>query len=111
MVSFQPSEGEIVNILLARSPPISIEDIGSVHFRLRRPGEGGTTHLIRADIKMDGATIFVSLNLADDGWPFLIENESSYAVTLCQMVGPEVKTQRLRAHFHLGRHSRQCRLG
>ncbi|KAI9460579.1 hypothetical protein BJY52DRAFT_1117906 [Lactarius psammicola] len=67
------------------SPPISIEDIGSVHFRLRRPGEGGTTHLIRADIKMDGATIFVSLNLADDGWPFLIENDSSYAVTLCQM--------------------------
>ncbi len=49
-----------------------------------------TTHLICADIKMDGATIFISLNLADDGWPFLIENDSSYAVTLCQMVRPEV---------------------
>jgi vacuolar protein sorting-associated protein 13A/C len=67
------------------SPPISIEDIGSVHFRLRRPGERVTTHLIRADIKMDGATIFVSLNLADDGWPFLIENDSHYTVTLCQI--------------------------
>ncbi|KAF8274093.1 hypothetical protein EI94DRAFT_1696360 [Lactarius quietus] len=67
------------------SPPISIEDIGSVHFRLRRPGERGTTHLIRADIKMDGATIFISLNLADDDWPFLIENDSSYTVNLCQI--------------------------
>jgi vacuolar protein sorting-associated protein 13A/C len=38
---------------------------------------------------MDGATIFVSLNLADDGWPFLIENDSSYAVTFYQMVGPD----------------------
>ncbi|KAI0308206.1 hypothetical protein B0F90DRAFT_1833497 [Multifurca ochricompacta] len=67
------------------SPPISIEDIGSVHFRLRRPGERARIHLIRADIKMDGATIFISLNLADDGWPFLVENDSSYAVTFCQM--------------------------
>ena len=38
---------------------------------------------------MDGATIFVSLNLADDGWPFLIENDSSYAVTFCQVVRPD----------------------
>ena len=111
MVSFQSPKGEIINVLLARSPPISIEDIGSVHFRLRRPGERVTTHLIRADIKMDGATIFVSLNLADDGWPFLIENDSSYAVTLCQIVGPEVIALCLRAHCHLGRHSRQCRFG
>ncbi|KAI9512588.1 hypothetical protein F5148DRAFT_973480 [Russula earlei] len=66
------------------SPPISIEDIGSVHFRLRRPGDGVRTHLIRADVKMDGATIFVSLNLSDDSWPFLIENDSSYAVSFCQ---------------------------
>lgn len=57
---------------------------------------------------MDGATIFVSLNLADDGWPFLIENDSSYAVTLCQIVGLEAIAQCLGAHFHLGRYSRQC---
>lgn len=74
----------------ARSPPISIEDIGSVHFRLRRPGNGARTHLIRADVKMKGATIFVSLSLSDDSWPFLIENDSTYAVTLCQTVSPEV---------------------
>jgi vacuolar protein sorting-associated protein 13A/C len=66
------------------SPPISIEDIGSVHFRLKRPGDGARTHLIRADVKMNGATIFISLSLSDDSWPFLIENDSSYAVAFCQ---------------------------
>ncbi|KAI0047829.1 hypothetical protein FA95DRAFT_1589004 [Auriscalpium vulgare] len=66
------------------SPPISIEDIGSVHLRLKEPGQSGITHLIRIDVKMDGATIFVFVNLADDDWPFSIENDSDYPVTFCQ---------------------------
>lgn len=36
---------------------------------------------------MDGATIFVSFSLSDDSWPFLIENDSYYAVSFCQTVG------------------------
>ncbi|KAI0275069.1 vacuolar protein sorting-associated protein 13 [Gloeopeniophorella convolvens] len=61
------------------SLPISIEDIGSIHFRLKRPGDQAQTHLVRADVKMNGATIFVSLDLADNDWPFLIENDSNYS--------------------------------
>ncbi|KAI0321342.1 hypothetical protein OF83DRAFT_1274656 [Amylostereum chailletii] len=67
------------------SPPVSIEDIGSVYFRLKKPGERGDMHLIRADVKMEGATIFVFLNLSDDDWPFKIENDSSYPLSFCQM--------------------------
>lgn len=99
-----------VNESLARSPPISIEDIGSVHFRLKRPGDGARTHLIRADVKMDGATIFVSLNLSDDCWPFLIENDSSHAVTFCQAVSPVAAIQCCRAHYQAGCHSHCFRL-
>ena len=69
-----------------RSPPISMEDIGSVHFRLKKPGDNGSTHLIRADVQMDGSTIFVFIHLADDDWPFLIENDSSFAISFWQMV-------------------------
>lgn len=58
-----------------------------MHFKLKRPGNESRTHLIRADVKMDGAIIFISLSLSDDSWPFLIENDSSYAVTFCQTVG------------------------
>ncbi|EIM83408.1 uncharacterized protein STEHIDRAFT_170692 [Stereum hirsutum FP-91666 SS1] len=67
------------------SPPFSVEDIGSVHFRLKEPGERSTSHLIRADIKMDYSTIFVTINLADDDWPFTVENDSSYDLSFCQM--------------------------
>lgn len=36
---------------------------------------------------MDYSTIFVTINLADDDWPFTVENDSSYDLSFCQMVG------------------------
>ncbi|RDB28887.1 Vacuolar protein sorting-associated protein 13 [Hypsizygus marmoreus] len=63
------------------SPPINMEDIGAVHFRLRIPGD--KIQLIRADVQIDGSTIFISFSVAVE-WPFVIENESEYVVTLCQ---------------------------
>ena len=69
-----------------RSPPINIEDIGLVHFRLGRPGSAHSQQLIQADIKIEGSTIFVHLGLAKDGWPIVIENESDFEVSFCQTV-------------------------
>ncbi|KAJ7706184.1 vacuolar protein sorting-associated protein 13 [Mycena rosella] len=58
------------------SPPIKIEDIGSVHLRLRHPGrEQEPTQLIRGEVKIDGSTIFISFSRATE-WPFMIENAS-----------------------------------
>jgi vacuolar protein sorting-associated protein 13A/C len=71
-----------------RSPPINIEDIGSVHFRLRRLRESQEqVDLIRADVRIEGPTIFIFLSLATEGWPFVIENDSDYAVKFSQQVG------------------------
>ncbi|OCH96150.1 vacuolar protein sorting-associated protein 13 [Obba rivulosa] len=66
------------------STPINIEDIGSVHFRLHSSGEPITTHLVRADVKLNGSTIFVSLSDPKEGWPFTIENDSDYSFTFYQ---------------------------
>ncbi|KAJ6604648.1 vacuolar protein sorting-associated protein 13 [Mycena vulgaris] len=67
------------------SPPIKIEDIGSVHLRLRYPGrEQDPVQLIRGDVKIDGSTIFISFSRATEGWPFMIENDSDYTVSICQ---------------------------
>ncbi|KAF9459895.1 vacuolar protein sorting-associated protein 13 [Collybia nuda] len=66
------------------SAPINIEDIGSIYFRLRAPGEVNNIRLIRADIQIDGSTIFISLSSASEGWPFIIENESDYLIKLGQ---------------------------
>lgn len=48
---------------------------------------------------MDGATIFVSLSLSDDCWPFLIENDSSHTVTFCQAVSPVPPIRCRGAHY------------
>ncbi|VDB84480.1 unnamed protein product [Peniophora sp. CBMAI 1063] len=66
------------------SPPISIEDIGPVYFRLREPGQRGSDHLVCADIKMKDATIFINLKAADNDWPYIVENDSNYPITFQQ---------------------------
>lgn len=71
---------------LHRSPPINIEDIGIIHFRLRGPSDEGTSsQLIQADVKLDGSTIFVFFSRGII-WPFAIENESDYIVNFYQKV-------------------------
>ncbi|KAJ7597035.1 vacuolar protein sorting-associated protein 13 [Mycena floridula] len=65
------------------SPPINMEDIGTVHLRLKTPG-AENVRLIRADVQIDGSTIFVSFAAADDHWPFLVENDSDHNVTFSQ---------------------------
>ncbi|KAF8078623.1 vacuolar protein sorting-associated protein 13, partial [Lyophyllum atratum] len=64
------------------SPPINIEDIGTVHFRLRASGDT-SLRLIRADVQIEGSTIFIFFSVAED-WPFAIENESDYVVKFYQ---------------------------
>jgi vacuolar protein sorting-associated protein 13A/C len=78
---------ELFGLILknSRSPPINIEDIGSVHFRLRIPDDA-SVRLIRADIQISGPTIFITFAAAGDGWPFMIENESDYTISFCQQV-------------------------
>ncbi|KAK0465028.1 vacuolar protein sorting-associated protein 13 [Desarmillaria tabescens] len=59
-----------------RSPPINIEDIG----------KNEDMRLIRADVKLDGSTIFVSFASGGNEWPFLIENGSDSAFSFSQRV-------------------------
>ncbi|KAL4243512.1 VPS13 family protein [Abortiporus biennis] len=60
------------------SAPINVEDIGSVHFRLKTPGDNGTTYLMRADVKLGDSTIFIVISKAEEGWPFVLENDTDY---------------------------------
>ncbi|KIJ26913.1 hypothetical protein M422DRAFT_55306 [Sphaerobolus stellatus SS14] len=68
------------------SPPINIQDIGAVHFRLMPPGqEAGEPQLIRTDVAVEGATVHVMLSLEKGPWPFVIENNSDYDISFCQV--------------------------
>ncbi|KZT65144.1 vacuolar protein sorting-associated protein 13 [Daedalea quercina L-15889] len=77
------------------SAPINMEDIGSMHFRLQKPG--GIPTLMRADVRMDGSSIFIFIFDAADGWPFTIENDSDFDFTFTQTdqtrTGPEPATK------------------
>ncbi|RDX55846.1 vacuolar protein sorting-associated protein 13 [Lentinus brumalis] len=66
------------------SSAINLEDIGRVHFRLPTSENGQQVRLMRADVKIDGPTIFVFLDEATEGWPFKIENDSEYAFSFSQ---------------------------
>jgi hypothetical protein len=61
-----------------------MEDIGSVHFRLRHPNKPDQVQLVRADVQVDGPSIFVYLYRADQ-WPFMIENDSDYPLSFSQV--------------------------
>ncbi|KAF8622462.1 hypothetical protein AX15_006983 [Amanita polypyramis BW_CC] len=65
------------------SPPINIADIGAVFFRLRSQGNS-RVHLIRADVQISGATIFVSISPSENWWPFKVENKTDYIVKIRQ---------------------------
>ncbi|KAG2072635.1 DUF1162-domain-containing protein [Suillus decipiens] len=63
------------------SAPINIEDIGSVHLRVRLPD--GDMHAVKADVVIDGSTIFVIMS-ATEKWPFVIENDCDFSVSMTQ---------------------------
>lgn len=41
---------------------------------------------MRADVKLGGSTIFVVISQADEGWPFIMENDSGQDFTFHQTV-------------------------
>lgn len=71
-----------------RSAPINMEDIGSVHFRVQPiDAPPSDVHLWRADVEVEGATIFVILNREFNNWPYRLVNESDYDFIVLQTVG------------------------
>lgn len=76
----------LVILIVHRSSPINLEDIGTIHFRLPITENGQQIRLMRADVKIDGPTIFIFLDEATEGWPFTIENDSDYSFTFSQTV-------------------------
>lgn len=62
-----------------------MEDIGSVHFRLR-PIDSTEVHLFRADVEVEGATIWIIVHRETGQWPYKLVNDSDYDFVLFQTV-------------------------
>lgn len=75
------------NYWLLRSAPIDIHEVGTVHLRVFPPGEESQApDLIKADVAIEGATIFVTFSLETGRWPFRVENDSDVSITFSQSV-------------------------
>jgi len=68
----------------ARKAPFNIDELGRVHVKLGKSDE--ETDLVRTEILLEDATVFVILNKEEGKWPFRIENYSDVNVTFYQQV-------------------------
>ncbi|CAK7273224.1 Vacuolar protein sorting-associated protein 13 [Sporothrix epigloea] len=64
------------------SSPFNISDLGTAYIKLAKPGQ--RQKLVRAEILMEGATIFLHLSLETRNWPFSMRNESDTEFTFYQ---------------------------
>ncbi|KAI5864116.1 vacuolar protein sorting-associated protein 13 [Durotheca rogersii] len=62
--------------------PINILDLGTVHIKIAKAGQ--RQRLIRVEILMEDATIFLHLSMETKHWPFSMRNESDTEFTFYQ---------------------------
>ncbi|CAJ2510603.1 Uu.00g062280.m01.CDS01 [Anthostomella pinea] len=62
--------------------PINISDLGTVHLKIAKAGQ--RQRLIRVEVLMEDATIFLHLSMETKAWPFSMRNESDTEFTFHQ---------------------------
>lgn len=74
-----------------------MEAMGSVHVRMRPAGSTAQNdvHLTVANVILEKAIIYVILSPHEGPWPFIIENESDYEVTIGQTVSGKLSMDRI----------------
>lgn len=66
------------------SSPFNIADVGAVHVKLAKANQRQS--LIKVDIIMEGATLFLHFSLETRSWPFTMRNESDMEFIFYQAV-------------------------
>lgn len=62
--------------------PINISDLGTMHIKIAKAGQ--RQRLVRVEILMEDATIFLHLSMETKAWPFSMRNESDTEFTFYQ---------------------------
>jgi vacuolar protein sorting-associated protein 13A/C len=60
-------------------------DVGETHLRMRDANDG--EKLLRTDIALTGAVVYLTISPEERGWPIVIENSSDFPFTMSQVVG------------------------
>ncbi|KAJ2900637.1 hypothetical protein MKZ38_002296 [Zalerion maritima] len=62
--------------------PFNISDVGTTHIKISRPGQ--RQKLVRVEVLMEEASIFLHLSMETKNWPFSMRNESDTEFTFHQ---------------------------
>lgn len=62
--------------------PFNISDIGTTHIKIAKAGQ--RQRLVRAEILMEDATLFLHLSMETKNWPYTMRNESDIEFTFYQ---------------------------
>lgn len=62
--------------------PFNISDLGTTHIKIAKAGQ--RQRLVRVDVLMEDATIFLNLSIEKKNWPYSIRNESDTEFTFYQ---------------------------
>jgi vacuolar protein sorting-associated protein 13A/C len=74
------------------SSPFNIADIGTVHVKLAKANQ--RQKLIKVDIIMENATLFVHFNLETRNWPYSMRNESDMEFIFYQAVSKQMSLRK-----------------
>ncbi|KAI9852282.1 MAG: hypothetical protein M1838_001170 [Thelocarpon superellum] len=74
------------------SSPFNISDLGSVHVKLAKAGAGQRQRLVRVEVLLEHATVFLHLSLETKNWPFSMRNETDVEFTFFQ-ANPHVEDE------------------
>ncbi|KAF9431274.1 hypothetical protein BGZ94_003589 [Podila epigama] len=62
--------------------PFNIDEMGKIHVSIVR--SDGVVELIRVQVMMEVATVFIVLHKEEGRWPYRIDNRSSWDISFCQ---------------------------
>lgn len=72
---------------LTRTPTFDLREVGETHLKVQE--ENGDEGLLRANVAVSGAIVFININAEERGYPIVIENSSDFDFVLSQAVGHE----------------------
>jgi hypothetical protein len=72
--------------LMSRSAPFSMRDVGKTFLKMPRLPTMTADFLVRVDVQLEGATIFIVLSKEEKSWPYRIVNRSDVDLIIYQKV-------------------------
>lgn len=84
LLPLEPIRVNTNSVFVFRTPTFDLREVGETHLKVQE--ENVEQGLLRADVAVSGAIVFVTVNAEERGYPISIENSSDFDFILSQAV-------------------------